>query len=198
MRIDTDMKKFLTLAVLAAALVFQANANQIQGGIFMSGTFGLNTPSVYHADAVTAWGPVVVLSSDGDLASAGVLSYVNMTPLLPWAFDPAAATPALWQVADLTFNLQSAQVDRTAQSGVFPARLTITGLGLLTKPGFDATPFTWSLASLDPSVGNPPRFSFTAVTAATPDNLVPDGGLTLALLGSTLLGLAGLRKKFAV
>ena len=65
---------------------------------------------------------------------------------------------------------------------------------MITGPaGFDATPGTWAFTSQN--AGGRPHdvFSFSANTEA---GAVPDGGMTLALLGAGLMGIAAFRTKF--
>jgi len=92
-------------------------------------------------------------------------------------------------VNGFTFNLTASLV-QLPRSATF---LSITGTGTITGPaGFDATPGVWAFTSQNASGRPHSTFSFSANTEA-----VPDGGMTMTLLGTGLMGLAAFRAKFA-
>jgi hypothetical protein len=92
-------------------------------------------------------------------------------------------------VNGFTFNLTSSVVE-LPRSTTF---LSITGTGIVTGPaGFDATPGEWAFTSQNAGGHPHSTFSFSANTTT-----VPDGGMTMALLGTGLMGLAAFRAKFA-
>jgi len=64
----------------------------------------------------------------------------------------------------------------------------IEGTGIITGNGFDPTPGVWSFSQ---QAGRGTVLTFSGTTSA-----VPDGGMTLALLGAGLMGLAAFRAKF--
>jgi hypothetical protein len=108
-----------------------------------------------------------------------------------YTFDPSTITNGLWSVNGFTFNLTSSLV-QLPRSATF---LSISGTGTITGPaGFDATPGTWAFTSQNSSGRPHTTFSFSANTEG---GAVPDGGMTLALLGAGLTGLAAFRAKFA-
>ena len=87
-----------------------------------------------------------------------------------------------------TFNLLSSTV--VSRSATF---LSVTGTGIITGPaGFDATPGVWAFSTQNAGGHPHDTFSFSANTTVG----VPDGGMTLALLGAGLMGLAAFRAKF--
>ncbi len=106
----------------------------------------------------------------------------------PWVFDPSTPYSPLWTVTDngttFTFNLTSSFI--ALQNSSF---LSISGTGVITGTGFDDTPGVWNFSSQGP--GAEGKFSWSASTG----NQVPDGGTTLVLLGASLLGLHGIRRK---
>jgi hypothetical protein len=65
--------------------------------------------------------------------------------------------------------------------------LTLSGRGLISGAGYTATDGDWA-GTFNSGGGT---FTWSASTA------VPDGGTTIALLGASLLGLYGARRKFA-
>ena len=73
--------------------------------------------------------------------------------------------------------------------------LAVSGVGIITgPPGFDPTAGTWAFTSQNSSGRPHDTFSFSANTEG---GAVPDGGMTLALLGAGMVGLAAFRAKFA-
>lgn len=186
-----------TLAVIALACAFlgqQAQAVSITGSITFSGGVELDTATAATATMVTAWhGPApvdnpIVISASGDFAlfttpfvSAGVFT-------APYSFASGPQL-ALWSSGGFTFDLTFSVV---SSQGVGPGGgfVTASGLGTISGNGYTATAGTWSFSTQDPSAGAPPTFSFSASTGA-----LPDGGLTLALLGFALVGVEGLRRK---
>ncbi len=128
-------------------------------------------------------GNALVVNSTGDL-----------TPLLgsfalysDFTYSPLSGTNPLWLTLAgapvASFNLTG--ITSIDEAGV---GLVLTGYGIMSLTGFDPTPGNWSF-SADTVSG---VFTFSSQTAA-----VPDGGTSVALLGLSLLGLAGARRKFA-
>jgi hypothetical protein len=180
-----NMIKYMACAAMALGLAATVQAAQITGTITMSGGAIFNTPTVNTATAVTTWvGPSVITSS----GLAGVSLGDLVTFYSAWQFTPTVAIPNLWSVDMYSFSLTSSAV---SQGGGF---LNITGTGTLTDINVSGstTPFVWSFSSQDPSAGSPPTWSWSASTAG-----VPDGGMTVMLLGAALSGLALIRRKLA-
>ena len=180
-------------ATVAALVSFTASvqAVPITGSITFAGGVNLNTTSSGTATAVTAWtgpggigNPFVIFSTLSAGAVAPVTPVTFAAP--PWNFI-SGPVAAFWSVGGYVFNLTSSSI---FSQGGSPASVTVTGAGILTKAGFDATVGTWSFSSQDPSSGSPANFSFSAATGA-----VPDGGTTVLLLGAALSGLCLFRKK---
>jgi hypothetical protein len=106
-----------------------------------------------------------------------------------YTFDPSTMTNGLWSVGGFTFNLLSSTVEQ--RTATF---LSVSGTGIITGPqGFDPTPGVWAFTSQNAGGRPGMSFSFSANTEA---GAVPDGGMTLALLGTGLMGLAAFRAKF--
>ena len=122
----------------------------------------------------------------GTFASIPVGASVAMAA--PYIFSPSTGTPALWSVGGFTFDLQTSSV--TLQNNNF---LAISGTGTIFGPaGFDPTPGVWAFTTQNAGGRPGSTFTFSANTAAVG---VPDGGMTVALLGAGLLGLAAFRAK---
>jgi len=180
-----------TLSVLAAGLLGcallcqQAQAVPITGNITFKGGVTLNTANVGTATQVTAWLTPQVDSRDGSFAGIAVNAPVTMTA--PWTFTAGLAN--LWSVGGFTFNLTSSAILFQNATG-----LLVQGTGTITGPaGFDATQGSWRFSTQSPGSGTPLDFSFSGATGSA----VPDGGLTVALLGFALMGIAGLRRKLS-
>jgi hypothetical protein len=93
-------------------------------------------------------------------------------------------------VNGFTFNLTSSTVE--VRSATF---LSVSGTGIITGPaGFDATPGVWAFSSQNAGGHPHDTFSFSANTTG---GAVPDSGMTVALLGAGLIGIAAFRAKFA-
>ncbi len=161
-----------------------------QGEASASGTSGAGTTTISFVNpwAVTggngnytgttgAASTMSTISFTGDGAGA-VLS----TPVTPeWTFTIGAVT--------YSFNLTaliSASV--TVAAGGSLSSVSLSGTGTATETGFDDTAAIWTLAGTDGG-------SLTFTLASENTTAVPDGGLTVALLGFGLVGLETLRRK---
>jgi hypothetical protein len=94
-----------------------------------------------------------------------------------WTFG---AQTALWSVGGFTFDLIATNVFQNSSV------LLISGTGIVTGHG-ETFNGTWMLSSQGPGVNG--LFSFSA------SSNVPDGGATVALLGLSLAGIEGIRRK---
>jgi hypothetical protein len=193
-RIEKPMKtlrQFIAvLAVAVATVAFttpKAEAVLISGGMTFFGTVDLDADPVATATRVDAWfgiggvGVPIVGSADGSFTG---LSGSAVTFVAPWSFT-SGPIDNFWSVGGFTFDLTSS-VQTAAPAGF----VTASGIGVVSKAGFEDTLMTWSFTTQDPSAGVPAVFSFSASGRA-----VPDGGSILALLGMTLIGVEGLRRK---
>jgi len=173
----------LLAAIFVATLLAapQAHATEITGAITFAGGATFDTNSLATATQVIAWSNTRVVSSDGDFG--GIAPNTSVAMAIPWIFNPSTATPGMWSVGGFTFDLSSSTV--VEQDSHF---LLITGVGTITGNGFDPTAGSWSFSTQAP--GSKGIFSFSASSDA-----VPDGGMTLTLLGATLAGLELIRRK---
>jgi VPDSG-CTERM motif len=179
----------ILLAIVAAAsvgLLSSAQATPITGMLNIGGTATFDTTSLATAHSATFSDAIVLGGNSGDFASFAVGTPVVMAS---YTFDPSTITNGLWSVNGFTFNLTASLV-QLPRSATF---LSITGTGTITgPPGFDPTPGIWAFTSQNAGGRPHSTFSFSANTEA-----VPDGGMTMALLGTGLMGLAAFRAKFA-
>ncbi|MDB6135033.1 MAG: 2-deoxy-D-gluconate-3-dehydrogenase [Verrucomicrobiales bacterium] len=208
---EMKLKTTSTLAasVMAAlALVSGANAAQISGSInfssapgsgvtYQSDLAGTPTNTQSNAVGVKSWGTVQVDSRDGDYSSVAPGSVVTMNAT-PWIFDPSTPYTPFWTVGNFSFSLSGSAITTQA-----PGALVVTGTGVVTAldNSFEPTAGTWYFSSVgvgtdpDNNSDTPELFSFAANTTSVAAPSVPDGGTTVALLGVSLLGLHGVRRK---
>jgi len=180
-------KTLLTIvaAVASVGLLSSAQATPITGMLNIGGFATFNTNSLLTAGSATFTNPHVEGMNTGTFAGFAINTPIVMAS---YTFDPSTMTSGLWSVNGFTFNLTSSHVDFRSASV-----LAVSGVGIITGPaGFDATPGEWEFTSQAAGGHRGMSFSFSANTAA-----VPDGGMTLALLGAGLVGLAVFRAKFA-
>jgi len=182
----------LATGLLSCALFSQqAQATAIQGNINFAGGVQFDTNSLATATQVTTWFDVfnnagftsVAPGGTGDFA--GIAPGTQATMAQPWIFTPSTPTPGLWSVGGFTFDLLTSTV--VTQNNTF---LNISGTGIVSGNGFDATSMAWSFTAQ--SANGRPRtiFSFSANGVA-----VPDGGTTVMLLGAAL-GMLGMARRF--
>lgn len=192
------MKLVKTLLAVGAlcAFVNQASAISIDGQIKMSGETVLNGP-LASATAFTSFSNVKVgpANSTGTYSGVTLGTAVTYTPFtFKPALVPSPVTP-LWTFTDagVTYSFELDTVTVMLQNNRF---LNLFGTGTATATGYDATPGVWTF-SID-TTSNPTgfNFNFISTTEATPPG-VPDGGLTMALLGFALVGVEGLRRRFS-
>jgi hypothetical protein len=176
----------IVAAVASLGLLSSAQAIPITGMLNIAGTADFDTNSLATAHSATFTNAHVEGGNTGSFAG---LLFPTPVVMASYTFDPSTVTNGLWSVGGFTFNLTSSvvQLPRSTTS------LTVLGTGIITGPaGFDATAGTWAFTSQNSSGQPHATFSFSANSAA-----VPDGGMTLALLGAGLMGLAAFRAKFA-
>src|SRR5437879_6347779 len=176
----------IVAAVASVGLLSSAQATPITGMLNIAGTANFNTSSLTTASSATFSDVLVLGGNTGDFAGFAVGTPVVMAS---YTFDPSTITNGLWSVNGFTFNLLSSTV--VSRSANF---LSVSGTGIITgPPGFDATPGVWAFTSQNAGGHPHDTFSFSANTDV---GAVPARGMTLALLGAGLMGLAAFRAKF--
>ena len=186
MRLIRILMAGLAAMVIAGGFALSAQATPITGMLNIAGTANFNTSSLLTAGSATFSDVLVLGGNSGTFAGFAVGTPVVMAS---YTFDPSTITNGLWSVNGFTFNLLSSTVkQRDAEF------LSVSGTGIITgPPGFDPTPGVWAFTSQNAGGLPHDTFSFSANTSST---AVPDGGMTLALLGGGLMGLAAFRAKF--
>jgi hypothetical protein len=186
MKLIKTLTASLAAMVIAGGFALSAQATPITGMLNIAGTANFNTSSLTTASSATFSDVIVVGGNSGTFAGFAIATPVVMAS---YTFDPSTITNGLWSVNGFTFNLLSSTV--VSRSATF---LSVSGTGIITgPPGFDPTPGTWAFTSQNSSGRPHDTFSFSANTEG---GVVPDGGMTLALLGAGLMGLAAFRAKF--
>lgn len=180
----------IILAISGFTLSLQALPIPISGSISFSGTSTINGTSFVTATAFTSFQDVFVGAASalsGDYAgTSGAI--VTMSPFI-WA-PPTASTPVhpLWTFVSggdtYSFDLSVLHEDYGSPTG-----LLLSGLGTahITGPGLDELDTTgnWNFSAQTIGLAT---FTFSSTTTVPPQS-VADGGITVLLLGGTLLGM---------
>jgi hypothetical protein len=182
----------LTSAAHAAFITGQINMGTdgtVAGsGVVYQDSAGVTTTNLALAAGVKSWVAPVVSSTSGAFTS--ITNGTAVTFATPWIFDPSTAYTPLWTVGNFTFDLSSSVFSKPVIGG--KTFLVVAGTGVIKNSvdGYDDTPGSWEFSSQGKAAGG--VFSWSSSTTS-----VPDGGTTIALLGFSLLGLHGVRRKFA-
>ena len=185
------MKKILSLfagtSLLAFALVTHAVATPITGSISFNGTPNFNVSSISDATSIISYDSAWVAVGQ----QTGIYTAVeNLTPVVfsPFMFSPTTqAVSPLWSFSDLDITYS---FSTTSMVAMFNESLNIWnygGSGILHATGYDDTVGSWNLSA--GQIGQ----SFYFGSAAAAGNSVPDGGMTVLMLGLGL-GLIGLKR----
>lgn len=156
------------------------------GGIVLQDSAGNVTTNLLDVKGIQSW--LLAEVEEGTGSFDGVPDGAAVLFSQPWVFNPSTPKTPLWSIAgpdNFTFNLINSTV--VFQSASF---LAVKGTGTLTGTGYSATPGTWTFTTQGVQAAG--LFSWSSATKA-----VPDAGTTLALLGGSLLGLCGLRRKLS-
>lgn len=195
------MKLTKTILAAVAATVIGGLASTAQA-VMIEGTVGFQAPNggsasengnvttIHFAPPVHVnFGTGDYSGTEGSTATFADISFsgsgTNATLLSPntpqWTFMSGGNT--------FSFDLRSLEA-ATFTSGNF----SLSGLGVAHLTGFEDTTATFSIQG----TGN--GFTFTLLQAsstAPAPGQVPDGGSAIALLGIAIVGIEGLRRKFA-
>ena len=160
------------------------------GAIWKGDTANVNTIS-----KIVSFGAVSVTSS---AAINGVNTFFNqgvangdLVTMKPLDFVTPFILNPLWSVDGFTFTLSPPiSISRIDNPSPTPDTLRLSGTGTIKFAGFDDTMGGWTWSG---QLDGTSTFTFSSTTIAA----VPDGGMTVALLGAALSGLALLRRKLA-
>lgn len=181
-------------AILATLfLATSAQAAPITGNITLSAeasivTVNFDTNFVSFAPVFPAINAKVDAATGGfalvGLAPVGTLvSYQNFN------YGPLSVVNPLWRTASNSVSFSLTNVTGFIEDATLG--LLISGTGTINAVGFDPTPGLWSFNASETSN----VFSWGS-TASASRGRVPDGGASAVLLGVSLLGLAGVSRKF--
>ena len=191
--------KFVSAAVVVWALVQSTQAAPIAGTIGFTGRVQLDSGSSSTANSVVGWVNPTVNGASGDFTSLVGSAVVIKSP---WNFNTAASTPGItdfWKVGGFSFELTSSSI--TAQGGAAGTSgfVNVSGIGIVRSANFSDTTIVWNFSTQDPKIvgqnGNPDTFTFSVSQVTAGQLSVPDGALTVTLLGFALTGVGLFRKK---
>lgn len=185
----------LTLAAVGV-MAITAQAIPITGTVRMSGDVTLDTQNLATADAATAFAAVTVVGSP-TLAYSGTAG--SSVTWKPFSWDPSSApVNDLWSfISGLwTYTFDLASITTFSQNSSF---LNMSGTGTvdITGPGspYTTTAANWTFQITDSSGATAGSFVFGFSDSNTAVPSVPDGGMTVAMLGLALSGLGLMRRK---
>lgn len=190
-----SITSFGAAAAVVLALTSTASALPYIIGVYgFSGSAVLDSTNTDTATSVVTWGPQSPGVLGGTYSSLGLTTPISIVD--PWTFSAPAGPviPNFWTAGSIgggfTFDLTSSVI--TFQSG---GTLRVSGTGIVKHAGYEDTSATFNFTTQNPGVGT--GGGFANFTVSSSGESVPDGGATIALLGVSMLGLHGIRRKFA-
>jgi hypothetical protein len=182
---------FLALGLISCAFgVQQAKASNVitfAGGVELGDIHGNQVFSVNDATQVIGWldggdppNMPTVESVSGVFATFGVMVGDSVTFTPTWSFNSGPIS-MFWQVDGFTFHLVASQV--VFQPDGF---VSVSGSGYITGPNDYRQGGNFRFTSQDDPADGVFSFSMSSI---------PDGGATVALLGLSLAGIEGIRRK---
>jgi hypothetical protein len=184
MKIGTKTIMWLASGVFAVSV----QAVPINGYIAFQGSGLFNSSSLATATAITSFNNVTVAS----LTQTGDYSGLDGAAVMMNGFAFASPPVNPWwtfTVGGVTYSFNIGTINIDTQNSL---HLDLSGTGTATMTGRDATVGVWSL-----STQNSGKNSLNLRLSFSADTTVPDGGATVAFLGFALVGIEGLRRKFA-
>ena len=205
-QLTIPMKMFrkLSLTIIGAALLPLAStaATLLTGSINFTGGVTLDNASAAGATGVINWygpggvGNPIVQNVSGTLDT--LVDPANPVTFAPsWNFN-SGPVPSFWSIAvpggSLTFSLTSSSILAQGGSAGTTGFVNVGGVGTMTGPaGYDSNTFAWSFSVQDPSAAEAPGATFS-IRAGNVN--IPDGGSSILMLGSVLIGFFALSRRF--
>jgi hypothetical protein len=195
------MKRFLqtTLALVATGLISsalvgpEAQAVPITGGISLGGAYSTNTGNLNTATAFTSFSNVFVTSVSGSYSTVGTGQMSPTVTQNGFQFNPfVGPVVPLWTFTSggLTYSFDLTAITQRTQPG--DDTLDLRGFGILRITGgtsnFDPTVGSWVFTANQQGG----TFSFSSSNGA-----LPEGGMTVVMLGLALGGIGMVRRKLA-
>jgi hypothetical protein len=181
--------KLLVATAMAVGLAATVQAVPISGSIGFTGAFSQTGGTIGDLATATSFSitSASINSALGDLAGATLNSFaspigVNGNPPVIgqlWSVDVGGTT--------YTFNVTSETQTLTSTT-----QINLAGNGTMSNGINDDTAGTWQLGFGVSGQGAIASFTWQSTSATN----VPDGGMTVMLLGAALSGLGLIRKKF--
>lgn len=193
MKIKTTLLRGGASLLVAFGLGAVAHAAQIQGTLDFGGQVILNAVSLPGSTGGYFTGGLV-LDSTGDFnvvpqfPAISTVDFANDSAGNQWLWE-SGSVDNFWQVGGFTFDLLSS-TEITTQNP--DQALAVLGLGVISGNGFDPTPGVWAFVVTNAGGKNRADGTFTFQAS---NRTIPDGGTSIALLGVSLLGLHGIRRK---
>ncbi|MBA3386038.1 MAG: VPDSG-CTERM sorting domain-containing protein [Chthoniobacterales bacterium] len=196
------MKLTKTILAVVAATVIGGLASTAQA-VMIQGTVGFQAPNggtASQSNGVTTIDfapPVVVNFATGDYSgtegSTAFFANISFSGSGTDATLLSNNTPQYsFTSGGKTFSFD---LTKLISATFTPGTFSLSGLGVARITGFEDTRATFSVQG----TGNGFRFTLlqASETAPAPGGQVPDGGSAIALLGIAIVGIEGLRRKFA-
>ncbi|HEU6449353.1 MAG TPA: hypothetical protein VFV23_13030 [Verrucomicrobiae bacterium] len=195
----TNLESLLWTGIACAILGCAATivqADSITGGISFGGTFTVDTPDNLAAADWIQFGNVQVVDANGNYDGTGgtPLDVAHSGAFGPITLNPLQSTIIpLWtfQIGNVLYGFDATSVSVPFTSATV---LVVEGSGIAHITGFADTAGTWNITA---NQAGGVTFSFSSSTAVDPDP-VPDGGMTVILLGAGLSALGLLKRKLSL
>ena len=179
------MKKITILAACVALVsaTTAVKANLLQGDVGIGGVATFNGASASASTQVNSFSTASINLVGGDFSSIPLGTLANF--LTPYVFT-TGANPGFLSFDGYTFDETSSV---GAPSGPF---INVAAVGILSGNGISPTPYDFSFSASGSSTTT--YQGYLSVDSAAVAAL-PDGGLTVALLGGALTTLGLIRRK---
>ncbi|MBI1178314.1 hypothetical protein GC207_12835 [bacterium] len=173
--------KFAIATSIVGLIGSSAYAGLITGDISFAGAYSPNLNNLINATQINFQNTFVVSATD-DFSSVAPLTGVTMASSL--TFNPlfSVGNNPLWSVGGFSFTLSSLAIENQTATA-----LTLSGVGKISKSGFDDTDGSWVATFNSNGMSRKGTATFSWSSTSVADN-VPDGGSSLLLLGVAVTG----------
>ena len=199
------LKHFAALSVLVFGSFTVAYATPITGTLSLDGSDSFTSSTLTFISATIAGGPGANTGTFSVLTNGNLVTmFPNSPATLPYSIGqnpvPVNVSPVEVMTTTeggITFNFfmtdYNAQLLTNVTGCTNATCLDITGNGFFTATGYTDTPGSFTFTTQETAGQTSTSFSASAIAAPTPEPA------SLALVGSGILGLAGLaRRRFSI